>query len=418
MCKKKFATTAISVFMALVFAVTSVAATSDKPSFKGAVSGDTEWATYIDPRFDFSVEYPTNWYVMPRDDSNSEARSGLLMFVPSEVIEHETATEESHNPHEEVPQVIIGLYLAEQEADQSLQEWTEQYEAASNDFSEALMRRQPRRTLNINGANAVREEGVSPLTTYQFTNLVHGRTVWFIWTNITSLAEDPYSSVYEEMLESFRFGRNTPTNLKQVYGDTFQPLRLSNLSTENIPVNRNLDLQTGINTTNLENFSSISVLSSAWKSPVLNGPSGPRNVRCGSEQHNNDPGGSYSKHAADIGVGSLTNVYAAMGGTVTFAGWANNGYGNLITVQASDGKVAYYAHLNAIFTGVGYQLSTYMFIAHSGNSSTIPNMPYHLHFHVRDGNSSVDLTGMSGFTNYGNYPGTPGVYENCGSMGR
>lgn len=402
-----------------MFAVTSVAATSDKLSFKAALSENTGWATYTDPRFDFSLEYPANWQVIPRDDSNPQALSGLLTFVPHDVTKQEGNGGENHDAHEEVPQVIIGLYLSEQEADQTLDRWTERYEAMSNDFDEELMRRQSRRVFEINRANAVHEEGVSPLTTYQFTNLAHGKTVWFIWTNITSSAEDPYSSVYDHMVESFVFGRNTPTNLRQVYGDTFKSLRVVEAPTENGSGNRNFELETRVDAASLENFPSILALSSSWKSPVKFGPNGvARNVRCGSEAHNNNFGGTYSKHAADIGVGYLTSVYAAMGGTVTFSGWANNGYGNLIKIKAADGKEAYYAHLSHFFPMAGSQTYTLTFIALSGNSSTTPNMAYHLHFHVRQGNSSVDLTGMSGFTNYGNYPGTPGVYENCGSMGR
>lgn len=190
---------------------------------------------------------------------------------------------------------------------------------------------------------------------------------------------------------------------------------MEDASTSKVADSWNLDINAKLDAANIEAMA----LGSDWKSPVKNSTNGiPRNVRCGSEAHNNNTGGTYSKHAADIGVGNLTSVYAAMGGTVTFSGWANNGYGNLITVQATDGKLAYYAHLSHFFPMAGSQTYTLTLIALSGNSSTTQPMAYHLHFHVRNGNNSVDLTGMSGFTNYGNYPGTPGVYANCGSMGR
>jgi len=223
------------------------------------------------------------------------------------------------------------------------------------------------------------------------------------------------------MVRSFHLGQKAPTNLRGVYGNDFTPMDMEEalrLSAEDevakLPGSFDIEQHAGLTPL-------ASGLTSTWKSPVINAPYGARIVRCGSEAHNDNSGGSYSKYAADINAGSLTHVYASKAGTVTFAGFKTNGYGNLVTIKASGGKEAYYAHLHFIFTQTGYPVPTYSFIAQSGNSTfpSNPSFPYHLHFHVRLGNSSVDLVGMDGFTAYsGKWPGTPGGYEDCGTMGR
>lgn len=321
---------ALSGFFFLLFA--TVISASAAPRLTTSSEIDEKFITYTDSRFDFSVQYPETWQIIPRDDTNPNALGGLVTFVPSNLTEQSRSIPEYQDPHDEVPQIVIGLYLAELEVNQSLYEWTEKYDAVSNDFDESLMIRQTRQVYRINKSPAVYESGISPLTPYQFTNLSHGKTVWFIWTNITPSQEDPYSTVYENIVKSFQFGENSPTRLKQVYGESFEPLKLSDTQSEE-NVNQSLALSNKWNPINSIPSSSILALGSSWKSPVLKQTNGnPRNVRCGSEAHNDNKNGTYSKYAADIGVSEYTNVYAAMGGTVSFAGWAFNGYGNLLTL--------------------------------------------------------------------------------------
>lgn len=405
-----------TVLVALLLLVL-VATASALPQIQSdhAQANSVRWLTYVDPRFDFSIRYPSDWQVIPRDDSDPNALSGLLVLVPK-------ATPNSianNDPHELGPHIIVGHYLAELEDDQTLSEWTELYESLGHESDRVDIQRQPRRVFRVHGAKAVHEEGISPLTTYQFTNLARENIVWFVWTNIPSA--DSYAAVYERMVQSFRLSKNTPANLREVYGNGFTPMDIEQalrLSSDNrVPVLPGLiDVQEQASL-----VPQVTGLTSTWKSPVINASYGARTVRCGSEAHNDNSGGTYSKYAADINAGDLTSVYASKAGTVTFAGFKTNGYGNLVTIKASGGKEAYYAHLHFIFTQTGYSVPTYSFIAQSGNSTypSNPSFPYHLHFHVRLDNSSVDLVGMDGFTAYaGKWPGTPGRYEDCGTMGR
>lgn len=119
--------------------------------------------------------------------------------------------------------VVIGLYTVERDPTQSLAKWTDLYERSSSVFDSSEVK--------INRAEAVRSpagdnrkgyivEGVSPESEFRFTNIPHGRTVWFIWMN----SRDTNFSTYEKMADSFRFSGNTPTTLAEAYNLGPSPL--------------------------------------------------------------------------------------------------------------------------------------------------------------------------------------------------
>lgn len=97
---------------------------------------------------------------------------------------------------------------------------------------------------------------------------------------------------------------------------------------------------------------------------------------------------SRSGHTAlDFGAPVGTPVKATMNGTVVYAGWNNEGYGNLVIID--NGKYrTYYAHLSKIPVKVGQKVSAGETIALSGNTgnSTGP----HLHYEVRVDGRQVD----------------------------
>ena len=81
----------------------------------------------------------------------------------------------------------------------------------------------------------------------------------------------------------------------------------------------------------------------------------------------------------DIAAGMGSNVIAARGGTVTYAGWLG-GYGNLIILDHGDGYTTRYAHLSAYNCYYGQSVSRGQVIAFIGSTgnSTGP----HLHFEI------------------------------------
>ena len=379
----------------LLFSMASQVTASNQSNSYLNEADVSQWIAYEDARFSFSLEYPADWYVMPRDDSDPEAMSGVLMFTP--VNPNTTlSTDEYHDSHKADPYIAIGLYLAELEPGQPLTEWTELYQEASKSFDDEEIQNTPLETLRINQSDAVQQKGISPITEYKFTNISHGYTVWFIWTNISD-SDSLYSSIYNHMVNSFRFGKDSPTRLSDIYGSDFQPLRLG----EESPTNINNQTNRFWHSTETKESKGLQILAlgSNWKSPVV----GWYNVQCGSPWHTGK-----AEFAADVGTPMNTSVYTAYSGNVFFAGWNNDGYGNLIKTSSVDGKIAYYAHLNTINTYNGANIVTYQFIAKSGNSGP---SSIHLHFHV----NYTNLTGMSGFFPNANYPTMQDV--SCGNMG-
>jgi murein DD-endopeptidase MepM/ murein hydrolase activator NlpD len=88
--------------------------------------------------------------------------------------------------------------------------------------------------------------------------------------------------------------------------------------------------------------------------------------------------------AADQGMA----VFSAEAGTVGRAGFDNNGYGNLITINHAAGFETWYGHLSAINIRAGQQVARGELIGRVGSTgfSTGP----HLHFEVRENGQQRD----------------------------
>lgn len=94
-------------------------------------------------------------------------------------------------------------------------------------------------------------------------------------------------------------------------------------------------------------------------------------------------------NALDFGVPVGTQVEATMDGNVVYAGWNNQGYGNLVIVENGSYKT-YYAHLSSIPVSVGDSVTAGTTIGLSGNTgnSTGP----HLHYEIRKDGVAIDPT--------------------------
>ncbi|EKD87671.1 MAG: peptidase, M23/M37 family protein [uncultured bacterium] len=97
---------------------------------------------------------------------------------------------------------------------------------------------------------------------------------------------------------------------------------------------------------------------------------------------------SHEGHVAlDFGIPIGTDVKTTMEGKITFAGWNNEGYGNLVIVENGAYKT-YYAHLSNIPVNVGQSVKTGDVIGLSGNTgnSTGP----HLHYEIRKNGIAIN----------------------------
>jgi murein DD-endopeptidase MepM/ murein hydrolase activator NlpD len=99
--------------------------------------------------------------------------------------------------------------------------------------------------------------------------------------------------------------------------------------------------------------------------------------------------GTASFHRAiDIAAPTGTPIAAARSGTVTYAGWSNRGYGNLVKIQHSNGDETWYAHQSEIYVTVGQSVKQSDIIGLVGSTglSTGP----HLHFELHEAGQAVD----------------------------
>ena len=90
--------------------------------------------------------------------------------------------------------------------------------------------------------------------------------------------------------------------------------------------------------------------------------------------------GSTNHKGIDIAAPKGTPVYAADGGTVTYAGWMS-GYGYLVRINHGNGYETYYGHNSILTVSVGQHVYKGQQIARVG--STGNSTGNHCHFEVR-----------------------------------
>lgn len=106
-------------------------------------------------------------------------------------------------------------------------------------------------------------------------------------------------------------------------------------------------------------------------------------------------GGSTNHGGLDIGASMGSNVYAALGGTITSSGW-NGGYGNAITIDHGNGLSTLYGHMSQLIASVGQMVAPGQVIGLVGSTgnSTGP----HLHFETRMNGERMDPASFFGFS--------------------
>ena len=90
----------------------------------------------------------------------------------------------------------------------------------------------------------------------------------------------------------------------------------------------------------------------------------------------------------NIAVPAGTDVQAAEGGTVAYAGNELKGYGNLVLVRHSNGYVTAYAHASQLLVKRGETIKRGQTIAKSGQTGEAGSPQ--LHFEIRKGSTPVD----------------------------
>lgn len=110
---------------------------------------------------------------------------------------------------------------------------------------------------------------------------------------------------------------------------------------------------------------------------------GPRNLGMGTSSFH---------RGIDVAAPWGTPVVAARSGTVTFAGWSNQGYGNLIKLRHAGHDETWYGHFSSLAVSVGQYVKQGQVIGYVG-STGISTGP-HVHFELYEAGRAVDPLSM------------------------
>lgn len=96
----------------------------------------------------------------------------------------------------------------------------------------------------------------------------------------------------------------------------------------------------------------------------------------------------WAHRGLDIANAIGAPIAASDGGYVTYAGWNNQGYGNLVVIDHGNGFSTFYAHLSSWFVAPGQSVARGQVIGAMGSTgrSTGP----HLHFEIRYNGTPVN----------------------------
>ena len=99
--------------------------------------------------------------------------------------------------------------------------------------------------------------------------------------------------------------------------------------------------------------------------------------------------------AQDLACPTGSTVRALSSGTVVFAGWSNEGYGNMVKIRYWDGTVSWMAHNSRLLVSVGDEVSPGQRVAYSGSTGNSTGPHVHLEIHPGDGSAVVPRTWLA-----------------------
>jgi murein DD-endopeptidase MepM/ murein hydrolase activator NlpD len=99
--------------------------------------------------------------------------------------------------------------------------------------------------------------------------------------------------------------------------------------------------------------------------------------------------------AQDLACPVGSTVRALSSGTVVFAGWSNEGYGNIVKIRYWDGTVSWMAHNSRLLVSVGDEVSPGQQVAYSGNTGHSTGPHVHLEIHPGDASAVAPRTWLA-----------------------
>lgn len=90
----------------------------------------------------------------------------------------------------------------------------------------------------------------------------------------------------------------------------------------------------------------------------------------------------------DYGCPYASPIWASCGGTVTYSGWNNGGYGNMVVIDHGNGLSTRYAHMCQVGCYVGQKVEQFEVIGYAGNTGD--SFGVHCHFEIMVNEVPVD----------------------------
>lgn len=106
-----------------------------------------------------------------------------------------------------------------------------------------------------------------------------------------------------------------------------------------------------------------------------------KNIQYPLDKYKINQGFNKFHYAVDLGAPVGNVVKPVKSGTIEFAGYRKDGYGNLIIVNHGKGLVSYYAHLNKMFVEVGQEVNTNTILGEVGLTGRTTGPHLHLEIH-------------------------------------
>jgi murein DD-endopeptidase MepM/ murein hydrolase activator NlpD len=222
----------------------------------------------------------------------------------------------------------------------------------------------------------------------------------------TSVQANSSSSSTSELISSFKeilsvmtatsglSSSDQPAGTGMNMGDMMAPLMLLMLERLlELELNQDSSSNTGQSSTSTAAETGTAQASTATYSQTTSGVMGSRPTPSGWPVTGRITQEPHAGHMAfDIAVPTGTPVKTTMDGKVVYAGWNDQGYGNLVIVENGAYRT-YFAHLSSIPVSVGNQVAAGTVIGLSGSTghSTGP----HVHYEIRQNKVAIDPTGLT-----------------------
>jgi len=99
--------------------------------------------------------------------------------------------------------------------------------------------------------------------------------------------------------------------------------------------------------------------------------------------------------AQDLACPVGSPVHSLSSGTVIFAGWSTEGYGNFVKIRYWDGTVSWMAHNSRLLVAVGDTVTPGQLVAYSGSTGNSTGPHVHLEIHPDDGAAVAPRTWLA-----------------------